>query len=97
MEPSSLISIIFLKEKSSIWQICAIILTVGGAVVIGVSDFALESLQNLYGDLFALAGGISGAIYFTIGRKSRERLDIFSSGTIFWPLTALVITKKSIL
>lgn len=86
-----LLSIIFLKEQSSLWQILAIILTVGGAVVIGVSDFALESLQNLYGDLFALAGGFSGAIYFTIGRKSRERLDIFSYATIVYGICTVFL------
>ncbi|MFW9922834.1 MAG: DMT family transporter, partial [Candidatus Thorarchaeota archaeon] len=86
-----ILSVIFLKEKVSRWQILAIILTVSGAVIVGVSDFSFESIQNLYGDLFALAGGISGAVYFTIGRKKRERLDIFSYATIVYGLCTIFL------
>lgn len=86
-----ILSAIFLKDRVSLWQILAIILTVCGAVIVGVSDFSFNSIENLYGDLFALAGGISGAVYFTIGRKKREKLDIFSYATIVYGLCTIFL------
>ena len=86
-----LLSIIFLKEKVSLGQGFVILLTVLGAIAVGLSDLLTQGLGNLYGDLFALAGGISGAVYFVIGRNKRERLDIFSYATIVYGICTIFL------
>ncbi len=86
-----LLSVIFLKDKVSWKQALVVALTVIGAITVGLSDLLTEGLGNFYGDLFALAGGISGAIYFVIGRKKRERLDIFSYATIVYGICTIFL------
>lgn len=84
-------SVIFLKDKVSWKQAFVVVLTVAGAITVGLSDLLTVGLGNLYGDLFALAGGISGAVYFVIGRKKRERLDIFSYATIVYGICTIFL------
>lgn len=86
-----LLSVIFLKDKVSWKQAFVVVLTVAGAITVGLSDLLTVGLGNLYGDLFALAGGISGAVYFVIGRKKRERLDIFSYATIVYGICTIFL------
>ncbi|MHA1461769.1 MAG: DMT family transporter [Candidatus Heimdallarchaeota archaeon] len=85
------LSVIFLKDKVSWKQAFVVVLTVAGAITVGLSDLLTVGLGNLYGDLFALAGGISGAVYFVIGRKKRERLDIFSYATIVYGICTIFL------
>ena len=85
------LSVVFLKDKISWGQILVIILTVVGAIAVGLSDLLTEGLGNLIGDLFALAGGVSAAVYYVIGRKKRERLDIFSYATIVYGICTVFI------
>lgn len=87
-----ILSVIFLKEKFSWGQLGVIVLSVSGAIIVGISDLINEEgFGNLYGDLFALAGGISVAVYFIIGRKKREKLDIFSYATIVYGICTLFL------
>jgi len=90
-----LFSVLFLKERTNWLQILAIILSVGGAVVVGLADLVFQdtpgSRSVLFGDLLALLGGVSGAAYFVIGRKKREKLDIFSYATIVYGLCTIFI------
>ncbi|HUU86645.1 MAG TPA: DMT family transporter [Candidatus Glassbacteria bacterium] len=79
-----LLSVLFLKEKASWGQVIVILLTVSGAIVVGISDLITQGLGTLVGDLLAVAGAISVAGYFVIGRKKREKLDIFSYTTIVY-------------
>ena len=81
----------FLREKVSWWQFGIIILTICGAIIVGVADLITEGWGTVTGDLLALAGGISGAAYFVIGRKKRERLDIFSYATVVYGICTLFI------
>ena len=87
-----ILSVIFLKEKFSWEQLGVIVLSVSGAVIVGISDLInQEGFGNLYGDLFALAGGISVAVYFIIGRKKREKLDVFSYATIVYGICTIFL------
>ena len=86
-----LLSIIFLKEKATWFQVIAIILTVSGAIVVGISDLITEGFGSLEGDLLALAGAISVAGYFVIGRKMREKMNIFSYTTIVYGFCAVFL------
>ncbi len=88
-------SVIFLKERSSWYQVIAIIFSISGAIIVGIADLVLQDstggLTNLFGDLLALLGGVSAAAYFVIGRKKREKLDIFSYTTIVYGMCTLFI------
>ncbi|MEA2071775.1 MAG: DMT family transporter [Asgard group archaeon] len=84
-------SFLFLKEKISWIQFGVILLTISGAIIVGVSDLQSQGSGSLIGDLFALAGAISGAGYFVIGRKKREKLDIFSYTTIVYGICTIFL------
>jgi drug/metabolite transporter (DMT)-like permease len=88
-------SAIFLKDRVNWKQILVIILTILGAIIVGLGDLLSQGIGNgldaLFGDLLALLGGISAAAYFVIGRKKREKLDIFSYATIVYGMCTIFI------
>ncbi|MBN1331196.1 MAG: DMT family transporter [Candidatus Heimdallarchaeota archaeon] len=88
-------SIFFLKERASWMQTIAIFFSISGAIIVGIADLVLQEstggATTLIGDLLALLGGISGAAYFVIGRKKREKLDIFSYTTVVYGICTLFI------
>lgn len=87
-----ILSLIFLKEKVSWAQFGAILLAMTGAIVVGLSDLLISNdTGNLIGDLVALVGGISAAAYFVIGRKMREKLDIFSYATLVYGICTVCL------
>lgn len=90
-----LFSVFFLKERAGWLQIIAIILSVGGAIIVGLADLVFQAtpggLSVLFGDLLALLGAVSGAAYFVIGRKKREKIDIFSYTTIVYGICTVFI------
>ena len=66
------------------------VLAIGGVVAVGLADWG-KGTTNVVGDLFALAGGFTVAIYFVIGRKTRENLDIFSYATTVYGFCAIFL------
>ncbi|HUT81969.1 MAG TPA: DMT family transporter [Candidatus Bathyarchaeia archaeon] len=88
-------SVIFLKERARWLQVIAIIFSISGAIIVGVADLVLQESSGgfsaLIGDLLALLGGISAAAYFVIGRKKREKLDIFAYTTIVYGMCTVFI------
>ncbi|MHA1211709.1 MAG: EamA family transporter [Candidatus Heimdallarchaeota archaeon] len=88
-------SVIFLKERANWMQVLAIVFSICGAIVVVLGDFLFqqpaEGLRPVLGDLLALLGGISGAAYYVIGRKKREKMDIFSYTTIVYGMCTLFI------
>jgi drug/metabolite transporter (DMT)-like permease len=87
-----ILSFIFLKEKVSWAQFGAIIIAMVGAIVVGLSPLLIsDDTGSIRGDLIALVGGISAAAYFVIGRKMRERLDIFSYATIVYGICTVCL------
>jgi len=86
-----ILSVLFLKEKASWSQVIVILLTVSGAIVIGIVDLITQEPGTLIGDLLAVAGAISVAGYFVIGRKKREKLDIFSYTTIVYGFSTIFL------
>jgi len=69
------LSYFFLKETISQSQIWGILLALIGALIIGWGDFQGD---NIAGDLLALLGAFTVAIYFILGRHLRQRLNIYS-------------------
>ena len=84
-----ILSMIFLKERISWIQFGAIMLAMVGAFVVGLSDLLFA--DNLLGVSVALVGGISAAAYFVIGRKMREKLDVFSYATIVYGICTVFL------
>lgn len=83
------LSALVLAERPSSRQVAGIALAMAGALVIGLHD-AGQGAQDgqagsrpLLGDALAVAGAVTAALYYVVGRKLRQRLDL-------WPYVGLV-------
>ena len=67
---------IFIYKKRVSWKaIAAILVALGGGVMIMCSDISLIFGGRLSGNLFAFAAGICMGVYFAIGGKVRQTVD----------------------
>lgn len=82
---------IFLKEKSSFWQIILVLLSVVGIVYImymnGLGELSGETLK---GDFFILLSVISMAVYFVLGRKVTQQFNAMDI-TFFMTVIACIL------
>jgi len=93
------ISAIALKEAPSRKQVIGIAIAILGAVVIAVPDLAggfTRGNAPLLGNLLATSAAVTAAIYYTIGRRLRSSLGIWSYvgivyATAFVALTAVAL------
>lgn len=69
------ISHLFLRERLNRPTAVGLAFALVGSAVIGLGDLG-EGHHRFIGDLLALAGGLSGAGYFLIGRRLRQRLSL---------------------
>ncbi len=72
-----LLSALWLREPPGRREWLGIGLAVAGAVAVGWGDFR-SGPDPLTGDLLALAGAVLMALYFTVGRRLRARLGVWS-------------------
>jgi drug/metabolite transporter (DMT)-like permease len=84
----ALLSVAWLREPPSRRQWLGILLAMGGALVVALPDLLHAAdggahPRALLGDLLALVGAVTAAIYFTAGRRLRATLDL-------WPYVGLV-------
>jgi drug/metabolite transporter (DMT)-like permease len=83
----AVLSILWLKEPPTRRQWAGIGIAMMGALVIALPDFratAPAAVRNpLLGDLLAVIGAVTAAVYFVIGRRLRATLDL-------WPYVSLV-------
>ena len=82
----ALLSAAFLHEAPARRQWLGIVIAVAGAIIVAGPDLlttADASSRALWGDLLALVGAITAALYFLIGRRLRGKLDL-------WAYVALV-------
>jgi drug/metabolite transporter (DMT)-like permease len=86
----ALLSVAFLKETPLPRQWAGIAVAVVGAGVIGWGDFA-GGPEPLLGDLLAVAGAVFVSIYYVIGRRLRQRLDLWSYIAVVYGVAALVL------
>lgn len=89
-------SSLFLKERSSPSVWIGICTAFCGSVIIGTGDIRTGG-HHITGDLLALAGAVSVAGYFVIGKKLRARISIieyaaltYSSAAVFLYAAVLV-------
>ena len=67
-----------------------ILIAVAGAILIGGGDAAL-SFGHLTGDLLALAGALTAAGYYTIGRRARATVGVWTYATIVYGVAAVAL------
>lgn len=85
------LSAAWLHERATARQWAGIAVAMVGAIVVALPDFLAAagpaggalSRRALLGDLLALVGGVTAALYYLVGRRIRQRLDL-------WPYVALV-------
>ncbi len=86
----ALLSVLFLGERPVRRQWVGIAVAVAGAAVIGWGDFA-GGPEPLTGDLLAVAGAVFVSAYYVIGRRLRQRLDLWSYIGVVYGAAALVL------
>ena len=85
----ALISVVWLRESPTRTQWLGITVAMIGAMIIAAPDLISESASAakhpnaLLGDLLALLGALTAALYFVAGRRLRATLDL-------WPYVGLV-------
>lgn len=67
-----------------------ILVAVVGAILIGVGDAGI-SLGHLTGDLLALAGAVTAAGYYTIGRRVRATVGVWTYASIVYGVAAVAL------
>jgi len=70
--------------------VISIVLSVIGGAIIGMGDFATGG-RALYGDLLALVGAFSAAIYLLLGRNLRRKLSLLSYVAVCYGSAAVIL------
>jgi drug/metabolite transporter (DMT)-like permease len=84
------LSVAFLGERPTRRQWLGIVVAVAGAAIIGWGDF-LGGARPLAGDLLAVAGALFVSLYYVIGRRLRQRMELWSYIALVYGAAALVL------
>jgi drug/metabolite transporter (DMT)-like permease len=89
----ALASWLFLREKLSRPIVIGLIVSVGGGIIVGLSDSAGFGLagSQLWGDFLALAGAWFVAGYLLIGRQLRDRMSLIAYIFIVYGSAAVML------
>ena len=85
----------WLHEHPSRREAWGIGIAVVGATLIGIGDARL-SLGALGGDLLALAGALTAAGYYVIGRRVRATVGVWTYATIVYAVAALALAAVAL-
>lgn len=85
-----LFEFVFLREKPPLPLIRGILIAIAGGVLIGYGDVQGTEFK-LYGDMLALAGAITAAGYWFIGRKVRQNVNTLPYITLVYGTSALFL------
>lgn len=86
----AVLSAVFLAERPTSLQVVGILVAVGGAAVIGWGDFN-RGPAPLLGDALALAGAAFVSVYYVIGRRLRQRLELWTYIGVVYGIAAVVL------
>lgn len=86
-----LLSGALLGERISRKQIPGLVVCLGGALVIGLSDIGTGGAVSLRGNLLALSGALFASLYWLAGRKVRRHLDMPPYTTCVYGVAALFL------
>ncbi len=87
---------VWLHEHPSRREGWGIGIAVVGATLIGIGDARL-SLGALGGDLLALAGALTAAGYYVIGRRVRVTVGVWTYATVVYAVAALTLAAVALL
>jgi drug/metabolite transporter (DMT)-like permease len=90
------IAAVWLGEHPGRRERWGIALAVLGAVAIGAGDARL-SFGHLTGDLLALAGALTAAVYYTIGRRVRATVGVWTYATVVYGVAAAALGVFAVL
>lgn len=82
----AVLSALWLGESPDRWQWTGIAIAVAGAFILVAGDLDIAAVAGrgaLLGDVLALAGAVTAALYYLAGRRLRQMLDL-------WPYVGLV-------
>jgi drug/metabolite transporter (DMT)-like permease len=94
------ISVVALREVPTRWQVIGIMIAIVGAVVIAAPDLRggfTRGNSPLVGNLLATSAAVTAAIYYTIGRRLRRSLGIWSYVAIVYATAFLTLTVVALL
>lgn len=86
---------VWLHEHPSRRERWGIGIAVLGATLIGIGDARL-SLGALGGDLLALAGAVTAAGYYVIGRRVRATVGVWTYATVVYGVAALALLATAL-
>jgi drug/metabolite transporter (DMT)-like permease len=84
------IAALWLREHPGRREAWGIVLAVVGASLTGLGDARL-SLGALGGDALALAGAVTGAGYYVIGRRVRQTVGVWRYATVVYAVAAVAL------
>jgi len=79
-----------LKEKVDLWVFLAILVALSGTIIIAGGDIKIGE-DNLKGDLLSLIGAVMAALYLTIGRGIRKKLNLLPYIFLVYSISTVVI------
>lgn len=85
---------LFLRERATRMQWIGILVACSGAIVLALGDAHVDGAMSksaLFGDALALIGAVLVAGYYIIGRKLRQKLDLWVYIGIVYGMAALVL------
>ena len=92
---SGILSWLFLDERPTGRQSAGIAAAIAGASLIALGDSRGAAPSALLGDALALAGAVTGAVYFVIGRHLRGRLGLVAYVTPVYAVSALLLLARA--
>lgn len=90
----AVLSMAFLGERPTRRQWVGIGVAVVGAAVIGWGDFA-GGTEPLLGDLLAVAGAVFVSLYYVIGRRLRQRMELWSYVAAVYGVAAVILLSAT--
>ena len=86
----ALLALAALRERVSPRAVVAIAVATGGGLMIAGADVAVSG-EALMGDGLAVAGAISGGVYFIIGRRVRPTLSLVGYVGVVYSIAAVAL------
>ena len=79
-----------LKEKVDFWVFVAILIALTGVLIIAGGDIKFGK-ENLKGDFLSLIGAVMAALYLTLGRGIRRKLNLLPYIFLVYSISTIVI------
>lgn len=74
-------------ERVPARALIGVVVAIGGVAMVGWGDFTIDS-RALLGDFLALAGAAMVAVYFMVGRRVRQRMNVLTYSLIAYATAA---------